>query len=166
RRRAPRLGVEQPAGADDDEAIRSQGDFRAATSWRRADTRSPDRPRTVAIVPVNPPRAAIASVASVAGSVRNIDRRPSRDIVSDINAVEADMGQVIVRNLDDAVVAALKARAKRRGHSLERELREVLKAAARPTREQLLAEVQRVRAMTPPRQRIDIEKMIREDRSR
>lgn len=40
------------------------------------------------------------------------------------------MAQVIIRNLKDDVVARLKQKAARNGHSLEQELREVLEAAA------------------------------------
>lgn len=46
------------------------------------------------------------------------------------------MGDVRVRNLDDEVVLVLKDRARRKGVSLEAELREVLSAEAlRPRRE-------------------------------
>jgi plasmid stability protein len=41
------------------------------------------------------------------------------------------MAQVIVRHLEDETVRLLKERARRKGHSLERELREILAAAAR-----------------------------------
>jgi plasmid stability protein len=40
------------------------------------------------------------------------------------------MAQVIVRNLDDEVVSSLKLKAELHGHSLEQELREILKRAA------------------------------------
>lgn len=40
-------------------------------------------------------------------------------------------------------------RANARGVSLEEELREVLRQAARPSKEELLAEMDRCRAMTP-----------------
>ena len=40
------------------------------------------------------------------------------------------MGQVLIRNVDDAVIAALRARAASRGLSLEAELRDALKRAA------------------------------------
>jgi plasmid stability protein len=40
------------------------------------------------------------------------------------------MGQLIVRNLGDGVIAALKARAARQGRSLEGELRVILERAA------------------------------------
>ncbi len=74
------------------------------------------------------------------------------------------MAQVIVRNLDDDVVAALKRRARRRGRPLEQELRDILTAAARPTRTDLLAEIDRIRAMTPPGPPIDSTALIRADR--
>ena len=66
------------------------------------------------------------------------------------------MGQVIVRKLDDAVITAHKQRARARGVSLEQQLRDVLAEAARPSREELIADLRRIRAMTsaraPPRQ--------------
>jgi plasmid stability protein len=46
--------------------------------------------------------------------------------------MERVMGQVIVRNLDDVVIAAHKQRARARGVSLEQQLRDVLAEAARP----------------------------------
>ena len=60
------------------------------------------------------------------------------------------MGQVIVRNLDDAVIETHRRRAKARGVSLEQELRDVLGRAAKPSREELLEEMRQIRAMTPP----------------
>lgn len=74
------------------------------------------------------------------------------------------MAQVIVRNLDDQVVARLKQRAKARGRRLEQELREILAEAAKPARMELLAEIDRIRAMTPPGPPIDSTALIREDR--
>jgi plasmid stability protein len=62
------------------------------------------------------------------------------------------MGQVVIRNLDDAVLEKLKARAAGQRKSLEQSLRELLTEAAKPSRAELLAEVDRIRAMTPPRQ--------------
>ena len=58
------------------------------------------------------------------------------------------VSQVVVRNLDSRVVAALKQRARRNGHSLERELRVILTRAAQPGRRELIAEADRIRAMT------------------
>ena len=40
------------------------------------------------------------------------------------------MAQVVIRNLDDAVIRRLKSRAARKGVSLERELRTILTEAA------------------------------------
>ena len=78
------------------------------------------------------------------------------------------MGQVIVRNLEDAVIERHRERARARGVSLEQELRDVLTSTARPSRQELLAEMDRIRAMTPapkPGQRwISAEELIREDR--
>ena len=49
------------------------------------------------------------------------------------------MAQVIVRNLDEQVVSSLKLKAELHGHSLEQELREILKRAAELTVEEKLA---------------------------
>jgi antitoxin FitA len=40
------------------------------------------------------------------------------------------MGQVLVSNLDDEVIEAIRLKAELKGHSLEQELRDILKAAA------------------------------------
>ena len=61
------------------------------------------------------------------------------------------MGQVVIRNIDDLVLQRLKARAAEQHKSLEQSLRDLLAAAAKPNRAELLAEVERIRAMTPPR---------------
>ena len=78
------------------------------------------------------------------------------------------MGQVVIRNIDDQVLERLKERAAAERKSLEQALREILTQAARPNRAELLAEVERIRAMTPPRkpgvQYPSAEEMIRQDR--
>jgi plasmid stability protein len=78
------------------------------------------------------------------------------------------MGQVIIRNIDDVVLERLKSRAAAQHKSLEQSLREVLTEAVKPSREELLAEVERIRAMTPPRepgrQYPTAEELIRESR--
>ena len=71
--------------------------------------------------------------------------------------------QVIVRNLDADVVANLKRKAQREGRSLERVLRVILTRAARPERAELIAEADRIRAMTPG-QLDDSVALLREDR--
>ncbi len=74
------------------------------------------------------------------------------------------MAQVIVRNLDQQVVDSLKLKAELHGHSLEQELREILKRAAELTPEEKLALIDRIRAMTPKRLEDDSTDLIREDR--
>lgn len=74
------------------------------------------------------------------------------------------MGQVIVRNLDDRVVAALKERAKRKGRPLERELRDILTQAARPSRAEIIDDLTRCRALTPKSHRTPAEDIVREVR--
>jgi antitoxin FitA len=74
------------------------------------------------------------------------------------------MGQVIVRNLEDDVIERHRARAKAHGVSLEQELREVLRRAATPTKDELLDEMARCRALTPTQHRTPAEDIIREVR--
>lgn len=76
------------------------------------------------------------------------------------------MGQVIVRNLDDETVAALKAKAVMHGNSLEQELRGILAEAAKPASGERLALADRIRAMTPRRRQSDSTALIRADRER
>jgi plasmid stability protein len=78
------------------------------------------------------------------------------------------VGQVLVRNLDDAVIERHRARAKARGVSLEQELRDVLAQAAGADRDEFLAEMRRIRsANRPPPPGTSwptAEAMVREDR--
>jgi plasmid stability protein len=78
------------------------------------------------------------------------------------------MAQVVIRNIDDRVFERLKARAAAQRKSLEQSLRELLTEAARPNHSELLAELERIRAMTPPRQPGSdyptAEQLVREDR--
>jgi plasmid stability protein len=76
------------------------------------------------------------------------------------------VAQVIVRNLPDDVVARLKARAARQKRSLEQELRQILREAARPSRDEIIADIDRIRAMTPTKLQSDSADLIREDRDR
>lgn len=76
------------------------------------------------------------------------------------------MAQVIVRNLPDDVVARLKLRARQRKHSLEQELREILQEASQPSREEIIADIDRIRAMTPQKLQSSSTDLIREDRER
>ncbi len=77
------------------------------------------------------------------------------------------MANLTIRNLDDEVVAKLKARAKAHHRSLEAELRALLsEAAARPSREDFLKAADRIAAMTPDVKQTDSTKIIREFRDR
>jgi antitoxin FitA len=63
------------------------------------------------------------------------------------------MGQIVIRNLDDALLADYREAAKRHNRSLEAEVREALRIMRpkSPRRvEELLELSRKVRAMTPP----------------
>jgi len=75
------------------------------------------------------------------------------------------MAQVLVRNLDEQVVTALRRKAELHGRSLEQELRVALTAAARLTNEERLALARRVRGLTPGNvKQTDSADLIRQDR--
>lgn len=76
------------------------------------------------------------------------------------------MGQVIVRNLDDHVIAALKTKAELHGQSLEQELRAILSQAAVPNVNERVALANRIRGLTPKGRQTNSTKLIREDRDR
>jgi plasmid stability protein len=71
------------------------------------------------------------------------------------------MGQVLVHDVDDAVIAAHRRRAAARGISLEDELREVLHATATPERQALLERMDGCRAMTPASKRTPVAEIVR-----
>ena len=74
------------------------------------------------------------------------------------------MAQVIVRNLDEEVVSSLKFKAELHGHSLEQELRQILRRAAELTVQEKLALVDRIRAKQKRPLEDDSAVLIREDR--
>jgi plasmid stability protein len=76
------------------------------------------------------------------------------------------MAQVLIRNVDDRIIESLKLKAELKGHSLEQELREVLKRAAGPTVEERLAMIDRVRAMQKKPAKMLSEDIIRKMRDR
>lgn len=79
------------------------------------------------------------------------------------------MGQVIVRNLDDRVIDALKARAARQGRSLEGELRLILERAAAERFVDIAearARAERISRSLEGRPHSDSAALIREDRDR
>jgi plasmid stability protein len=72
-----------------------------------------------------------------------------------------------VRNVDDDVVAALKARAKRNKRSLEAEVRMLLRDAVdRGSRTSLRDLANRIAALTPKVPQTDSTELVREDRAR
>jgi plasmid stability protein len=60
------------------------------------------------------------------------------------------MAQVLIRNLDQDVVDSLKRKAEAEGLSLEAYLRQVLVEIARPTRQEILKEIDAIRATSRP----------------
>lgn len=76
------------------------------------------------------------------------------------------MGQVLIRNVDDRIIESLKLKAEINGHSLEQELRDILKRAAGPTVEERLAMIDRVRAMQKKPTKMLSEDIIRKMRDR
>ena len=60
------------------------------------------------------------------------------------------MGQILIRQIDDDVLAALRERAAAEGKPLERLAREVLGEAARPDKATLLARAEALRARCKP----------------
>jgi plasmid stability protein len=80
------------------------------------------------------------------------------------------MGQALIRNLDDDLLADYREAASRSGRSLEAELRDAL-ARARPMSDGrlkiILGDLARIRAMTPKGVRqTPSEQLVREDRDR
>jgi plasmid stability protein len=72
-----------------------------------------------------------------------------------------------VRNVEDEVVAALKARAKRNNRSLEAEVRVLLREAVdRGSRTSLRELADRIAALTPKVRQTDSTELVREDRTR
>lgn len=76
------------------------------------------------------------------------------------------MAQVLVRNIADDLVERLKQRAERNQRSLEAELREILKAAARPDIEEFIRWSREMRSRQKPNQKPDSLTLLRRDRAR
>ncbi len=75
------------------------------------------------------------------------------------------MGQVVIRNIDDAVLARLKEKAERANRPLEQTLREILADAARPSKDEVLARLDAIRTRSTYTT-LDATDLIREDRDR
>jgi plasmid stability protein len=94
---------------------------------------------------------------------------PARDYCYHRDSKEIAMGQIIVRNLDDHVIARLKARAAKANQSLEQTVRDILSAAAKPSKEEVWQEIDELRAQIATRQGnvvLDPTELIREDRDK
>lgn len=79
------------------------------------------------------------------------------------------MRDVLVRNLDEAVVERLKERARREGRSLQAELKWLLEQAARPekpSRSAYRALAEEVRSTLTGRPQTDSAELLNEDRRR
>ena len=74
------------------------------------------------------------------------------------------MGQVLVRNLEDAVIERLKTKAEMKGRSLEQELREIITAAAPLAPEEKVALFDKIRAQCPPLPNFDVRGAVRHGR--
>lgn len=77
------------------------------------------------------------------------------------------MGQVLIRNLDDKIIAAYRETAANAGRSLEAELRDFLtrmRPLSAAERVELQLRARRVREMTPDVPQTPAEILVREDR--
>jgi antitoxin FitA len=76
------------------------------------------------------------------------------------------MSQLLVRDVDTRTVERLKRRARENGRSLQRELREILENAARPSFAEARAATARIRRRLAGRRFAESASLIREDRRR
>lgn len=76
------------------------------------------------------------------------------------------MARVLIRELDPRVVKKLKSRARWHRRSLQAELKDILERAAATSPADVLARVERVRAMFRGRRFSDSAALIRRDRAR
>lgn len=74
------------------------------------------------------------------------------------------MGQIVIHDLDDTLLDRLKQRAEINHRTLEDELRAILQEATTADRREKLAQIDRIRAMTPRRLATDSADLIRQDR--
>ena len=110
-------------------------------------------------------QAGFGAAPSPTGIEPVVFQRTCSKVSSATPAERPGPSQVVVRNLDPGVVDALKRRAARGERSLEAELRTILTREARPNRSELIADADRIRAMTPgllP----DSTDLVRQDRDR
>tara|TARA_R110002124_G_scaffold102839_3_gene251219 strand:- start:441 stop:680 length:240 start_codon:yes stop_codon:yes gene_type:complete len=79
--------------------------------------------------------------------------------------MERVMGQILIRNLDDEVIARLKLNAETANTSLEQYLRDLLTEEAAPKRKEMLEFARGMRERSRPAYK-DATDLIREDRDR
>jgi plasmid stability protein len=73
------------------------------------------------------------------------------------------MVDILVRNVDQVIADRLKQKAKAEGKSLNEAAREALASFAKPSRAEMIKELDRIRSMSPYSD-VDSTKLIREDR--
>ena len=71
------------------------------------------------------------------------------------------MGQVLIPNLDDRIIESLKLKTELKGHSLEQELRDILKAAVPVTPRERVALSRKIRGMQSKSAKLDSTDLIR-----
>lgn len=76
------------------------------------------------------------------------------------------MAQLLVRKLDESVVARLKEQARRHGRSLQAEVKSILERASQNDLERAREVADRIRRRIGRRQQTDSVDLIREDRDR
>jgi plasmid stability protein len=76
------------------------------------------------------------------------------------------MAQLVITDVDEAVMSRLRWKAEQNGRTIEDEVREVLVAATRRSREEFLTRAAELRAKMGPQQGPDSVELIREDRER
>ena len=73
------------------------------------------------------------------------------------------MSDILIRNLDEDTVRRLKAKAKANGASVNETIQEAIAAYVKPTRDELVKELDRIRGMSPYSD-VDSTGLIRADR--
>lgn len=94
-------------------------------------------------------------------SLRPSDRH---QLIAYLIAAQSAVAQILIRQLDERVVAILRAQAQRRGVSLEQSLRDLLTAAA-AEQDDVKQRLALLRGQTPAQgQQLDVAALIRESR--
>jgi antitoxin FitA len=79
-------------------------------------------------------------------------------------SMKQKLGQVLVRNIEKEVIDALRLKAKLKGHSLEQELRTIIRAAVPLTPEERVGLSRKIRSMQAKPATLDSTDLIREAR--